>query len=378
MAYLQSYPISGALDGLSDVIKADPTQEKKYFQTLDLGDWDRKVSRIFKPVVNWPDPAQKWVGEPVAFLSVQVGYPNAEGVVQWDGHVFGAKDGPDAQWNTATAMKQLSDVTNAPAGWTPDKTFLKRQIHFSEPPSALENPFAAVQVETNLVDLDPGDTGTLSDLITAEIRVEAAGTLAVGPIFLGAMLDAPSQVVEVTLRAKGKRLDGKDREPVKFSWKMTDQDQARFWMVYTGQPDFVPSYQYQVRVVVKGSIFTKGMEWTGPWTDGAASGPMTLTVPTPDDDGVVKKALPEALSAGATVPADGPPPMHAGSPPPATSNGPPATKDGPPPQVRTVSEIAGWSFFDTPATGKRDMPSNGAGGAPVARDVVFTGFVPAG
>ena len=379
MAYLQSYPISGSLDGLSDVITADPSQEKKYFRTLDLGDWDRKVSRIVKPVVNWPDAARKWVGEPVAFLSVQVGYPNAEGAVQWDGHVFGANDGPDAQWTTATAMKEASDVTNPPAGWAPSKTFIKRQIHFSEAPSALDNPFAAVQVETNLVDLDPGETGTLSDLITNEIRVEETGTLAVGPIMLGAMLDAPNQVVEVTFRAKGKRLDGKERTPVKFGWKMLDQDEPRFWMVYTGQPDFVPVFQYQVHVIVKGSLLTKGMEWFGPWTDGAASGPSTISVPTPDDPGVVKKALPEALQGAAATHATPPVGQGTSTPPPAGHSGPtpPPKKSGPPSgsggngAKPKVSDIAGWTFYGTPgASASVDGKSAPSG------ELEFSSFMP--
>lgn len=387
MAYLQSYPISGTMDGLYEAIKADPAQEKKYFLNVDLGDWDRKVARIVKPVVNWPDPAQKWVGEPVAFLSAQIGYPNADGVVQWDGHVFGPTDGPAAQWNTAMALKHKEDVANPPDGWDASKTFVKRQIHFTEPPSALENPYARVQVEKDLVDLDPDDLGTLSDLITLEIRVEDTGTLAVGPIILGAMLDAPSQIVEVTLRGKGKRADGNDREPVKLSWMQSDQDQPRYWLLYTGQLDFAQTYEYQVHVVVRGSLLTKGMEWTGPWTDGAASGPLTVSVPTPDDPGVVKKDVPLAALAGDHPAAAAP---HATTPPPsgspATPHAPPPTGSRPatpppptggraprsaPPAVgakRTISDLAGWSYGNG-STGSRDLPP--------ADSVVFTGFEPA-
>jgi hypothetical protein len=73
-------------------------------------------------------------------------------------------------------------VSNPPQDWTPDKTFLKRQIHFSEPPSALENPFARIQVETEVVDLDPGENGRLVSDINLEVRADEAGTLSVGPI----------------------------------------------------------------------------------------------------------------------------------------------------------------------------------------------------
>lgn len=315
IAYLQSYQVNGTLDGIGDAIKADPAKEKVYFVEVDLGDWDRKVSRIVKPVVNWPDPAQNWIGEPVAFLSVQTGYPNAQGALEWDGHVFGAADGPGAQWNTAVAMKQQSDVTNPPAGWAPDKMFLKRQIHFTEPPSTLQNPFACVQIEKSIVDLDPGDMGTADNNITVEVRVEETGTLAVGPIQLGATLTDDTQYVEVTLQALGNRDDGQPRDPVKFSFKDGDQDQPRYFLLYTGQKDFVPKYQYWVRVVVKGTLFTHGQEWstTDPIVSGG-SGPLMITVPTPDDPNVTKKDVPLYAMASATAPST----AHGVVPPPKT------------------------------------------------------------
>lgn len=319
MAYLQPYQVNGTLDGIGDAIKADPTKEKVYFVEVDLGDWDRKVSRIVKPVVNWPDPAQKWIGEPVAFLSVQTGYPNAQGALEWDGHVFGSADGPGAQWNTAVAMKQTTDVTNPPAGWAPDKMFLKRQIHFTEPPSDLENPYARVQVEKNIVDLDPTDLGTADNNITVEVRVEEAGTLAVGPILLGATLTDDTQYVEVTVQALGNRDDGQPRDPVKFSFKAGDQDQPRYYLLYTGQKDFVPKYQYSVRVVVKGTLFTHGQEWsTNTPIVGGGSGPLMISVPTPDDPNVTKKDVPLSAMAAATASSTTSAKPHGVVPPPKT------------------------------------------------------------
>jgi hypothetical protein len=296
MAYLESYPVSGQLEGLYDALKADPAAEKKYFITIDIGDWDRKVVRAVKPVVNWPDPAQDWVGEPVAFLSAQIGYPNADGVLQWDGHIFQSSEPSDFVWQTETFMKAQADVKNPPPGWTPDKTFIKRQVHFTEPPSDTENPFVRVQVEKNVVDLDPGDVGRPTDDINLEVRVDNVGALAVGPMFLNVDLESAKQVVEVTFTAEGSREDGSARTPVKFSWQYDDQDKPRYWMLFTGQPDFVPRYTYQVRVIVKGSIFTKGQEWTGPVVQASASGPMMISVPTPEDQGVQTKALPEAAA----------------------------------------------------------------------------------
>jgi hypothetical protein len=346
MAYLQDYPISGQLEGLYAEIKADPSAEKKYFTTLYLSDWDRKVTRTVKPVVNWPNPSQQWAGEPVAFLSAQIGYPNTQGVVQWDGHIFQSTDPPDAVWSPATEMKNAADVSNAPAGWKPDMTFVKRQIHFTEPPNDTENPFVRIAVEKNVVDLDAGDLGTVTNDINLEVRADNAGVLSVGPMFLGVDLEDAKQIVEVTFQAQGNRDDGQPRPPVKFSWQFADQTTPRYWMIFTGQSAFIPKYQYQVHVIVKGSIFTKGMEWTGPWVDAGANGPLMISVPTPDDAGVTKRDyVPGIVGASG----DGPPAMVGTD----GGTGAPAYDGGPPAEAAPAAgrDVGGWTA--TPAAAGR-------------------------
>ena len=355
-AYLQPYPISGQMEGLYDEIKADADAEKKYFRTLYLGDWDRKVTRIVKPVVNWPDREKQWVGEPVAFLSAQIGYPNTEGVVQWDSTTFQASDPADKTWTTATEMKAAKDVKNAPAGWTPEKTFLKRKIHFTEPPNETEYPFARVQIEKNEVDLDPADLGTLTDDNNIEVRVDNVGALNVGPISLNVALQDSTQVIEVTFRCPGQTWDGHDRAPVKFQWNHDDQDQPRYWFIFTGQPDFVPKYEYQVRVIVKGSIFSKGMEWVGPWEQAGANGSMIVTVPQADDPGVTKRSLNRALNVR-TAP---PPAMRSGHASTSSTGAPPAMPS------RDVPVSTGWA---------RRSAAPAARNGEDAGEVVFSGFV---
>ena len=376
IAYLQPFQVTGTLDGIGDAIRADATKEKVYFTNVDLTDWDRKVTRIVKPVVNWADPAQQWVGEPVAFLSAQVGYPNAQGALQWDGHVFNPADGPGAQWNTAVAMKQQTDVTNAPAGWAPDKMFVKRQIHFTEPPSPLQNPMVRIQVEKNIVDLDVQDLGTPENDITLEIRVEEAGTLSVGPILLGAQLTDNTQYVEVTLQAEGNTDAGQPRDPVKFAFEFGDQTAPRYWMVYTGQKTFAPKFKYQVHVVVKGTLFSHGQEWFGPWVESGGSGPLMVSVPTPADPGVTTKDLPlsafVAPSPGGVptrppVTTGGPtPPPHTGRPTPAPGG---AGTGTPPPATGKKVSVGGWSA--TPPGSSKEMPGE------AADTVDFTSFEPA-
>jgi hypothetical protein len=352
IAYIQDYPISSPLRGFYDEIKADPQAEKKYFTTLYLDDWNRKVTFTFKPIVNWPEPGKQWAGQPVAFLSAQMGYPNTEGVIQWESEIFSATDPIDKFFAPAAAQKKAVDVNNPPAGWASDKAFVKRQIHFAEPPTEAEFPFSRLYVEKNIVDLDPGENGTLTNTLNQEIRVDSAGVLSVGPITLNVDLETPKQIVEVSFQALGKTDEGYDRPITKFTWNYDDQTEPRYLAIYTGQPGFVPKYQYQVRVLVKGSIFTKGMEWIGSWQEAGGNGPLMVSVPTPDDPGVTKRSM-IPLTRPAAAQGTGKPPVASGNgggkPPATVGNGmgrppvppPPALGQGaPPPATRTVRSIA--------------------------------------
>ena len=330
--------ISGALEGLADEIQAHPEAEKKYFTKFFLDDWDRKVTKIFKPVVNYPDPARKWIGEPVAFLSAQVGYPNTSGELQWQGHVFQPTDPVDANWTPAMAQKSLSDVSNPPQGWAPDKTYIKRQVHFAEPPSEMEYPFIRCFVEKNVVDLDPGELGTLTNDITLEVRADSVGKLDVGPIGLSVELENSKQVVEVSFQALGKTDAGSDRPITKFNWLYPDQGESRYWTIFTGQLSFVSKFRYQVRVIVKGTLFSKGMEWLGPWEETGGNGPITITVPTADDPNVTRRSLIPTKKPAATNGNAAPAGNGKGTPPPATAGKGAGT---PPPATRVTRSVEG-------------------------------------
>jgi hypothetical protein len=296
-----STTISSSLEGFYNEIKADPDAEKKYFTTLFLEDWDRKITHNIKPVVNWPDPGRKWVGEPVAFLACQIGYPAATGDIQWTPHVFQSTDtNAMTTWQPAFAKKGASDVSNAPGGWTPDISYIKRSIHFTEPPSETDNPLVRCFVEKNVVELDPGPNGTATNDQNIEVRADSAGKLDVGPIGLGALLDGPAQTVEVEFQAHGKTDEGRDRPVTRFMFSAKDQDLERYWTIFTGQPAFVPSYQYRVHVVIKGSLFTHGLEWWGDWVQTSGNGPVMLTVPTSDEAAQVRKLAPASKPGAAT------------------------------------------------------------------------------
>jgi len=314
--YNLSTTISSSLEGFYNTIKADPEAERKYFIKLNLEDWNRKIIHNFKPIVNWPDPGRKWVGEPVAFLSCQVGYPSTAGDIQWTPHVFQSTDTTaQTTWQPAFAKKDLADVNNPPSGWEPDISYIKRTVHFTEPPSETDNPFVRCFVEKDVIELDPGDNGTATKDLNIEVRADATGKLDVGPIGLGALLEGPAQTVEVEMQAHGTDDNGNQRPVVRFSFNATDQEQARYWTIFTGQKDFRPSYRYRVHVVVKGSLFTKGLEWWGDWQETSGNGPIMIVVPTADEAATVRRTVPSqrpvpvieaASSNGSKAPAGSP------------------------------------------------------------------------
>ena len=325
-AYLQDHTISSSLEGMYDEIKRDPTAEKKYFLTVPLEDWPRKLARVFKPVVNWAQ-------QPVAFVDAQVGYPDAQGVIQWQGHALQKSDGEDSTWRAAVSQKAKADVANPPQGWEPDKTFIKRRVHMKEPDDIFANPFVINQMDQNEIDLDPGPTGTPMNDNIYEIRAESAGRLAVGPIGLNLTLSDASQVVEVTFDPTDPQGQSLGREQVKFRWTFADQDQPRFWSIYTGDPAFRPFFRYKVAVTVKGTLFQKGQAWEGPWEQASGNGPITINVPLPDSPGVVTKEAPPLMMVNAKGQV-----TRAGAPAPTKAE----------PEIPTRG-IANWGYTPAPS-----------------------------
>ena len=360
--FMQSV-VSGALEGFYNEIKKDPKSKDKYFTTLYLDDWDRKVSRVFKAVCNWSSPTKSWVGEPVAFMSAQVGYPAVDGSLEWNGNIFQPTDSPGSHWEIAMARKNLEDVTGPPAGWTPDKTFIKRQLHMLEPASDADSPYAHIQVEKDPIDLDGADpNGLLLDDLNLAVRANIAGVLSVGPIRLNKHLTDSNQMVEVTFQALGQDDNGYDRAPSTFLWTQADQTTDRWFMVYTGQQKFFPRYQYQVHAFVQGGLLTdSGLEWMGPWVQVVGNGPCIVKVPPPNAKGVTSKSFipgavttgqPAATPAGSGVAVSPPPSTLAGGAAPVAAGvgAPPASKrsvvgaplDGGAPGPNLEPAVAGW------------------------------------
>ncbi|MEO8013313.1 MAG: hypothetical protein ABI642_04140 [Polaromonas sp.] len=346
--YNQPHTISSSLEGFYNEIKNDPKAEGKYFQRLVLGELGRKLFRIVKPVVNWPDKARNWAGEPVAFVSAQVGYPDSGGSIGWKPATFQKSDSPDTTFRPVWIQWRKGEVSNPPAAWEPDATYMKRKIHLLEPPTESEFPFFHIDVEQNVIDLDPGANGTLSNDNIMEARADSAGTLDVGPIALSVELQSTAEIVEVELRGKGQRADGKNRadKVTRFRFLSSDQLEPRFWRIYTGQADFKTDYQYRVNVTVRGTLTSKGQAWTGPWENAIGNGAIMINVPMADDPGVTKRSLTqrEMFSDVVVRAADGLDGAGSGagtSTPPAPPDvGTPASVGGQPPAPPQVTAVA--------------------------------------
>ncbi|MEK5373492.1 hypothetical protein [Paenibacillus sp. FSL P2-0173] len=273
--YNKEFPISSSLEGLRTIIQTNPDEEKKYFirNYLDLV---KLVPIIVKPVINWPQPENHFAGEPVAFASVQIGYPMEEGSIHWEPQVF--EKGGSTSWEPQIVRKRKTDVLNPPQNWEPDKIFIKRKLHLVESPSADE--FQMIFVEKNDVDLDPGDQGTLTNEQTFDVRADHVGMLEVGPIVLGVEIPGPTWMIEVEFQALGNTHDGNERPVTKMMWKYESKDQTGYWKIYTGQLDYKPEFKYRVRVIEKGVLGeASGSEWQGEWERCVGNGPLVIKVP---------------------------------------------------------------------------------------------------
>lgn len=350
--YLQDHTISSSMQGFFDEMKNDPDAEHKYFNRLVLGDLGRKVYRMVKPVARWPQPGSEFKGDPIAFMSAQIGYPDAEGAIVWQPSVFQSTDSNEESTDQAKFVRRkASEVESPPSGWTPDKTFVKRRVHFKESMGATDDAYVKVFVEKNSIDLDEDANGSLSNDTVVEVRADAVGKLELEISGIDAILQDSSQIVEVEVAPQGRTHEGIERQRVSFIYKHEDQDLARILEIFTGQMDYVPAYQYRVHVTVKGTLFNRGMSWSGPWVQGNTNGSIMVHVPLADEPGVTnlvryeprdvdmsfaRRAKGIAIAMGAA-----PVPVQVPAPP---SAGP---SDGSPPGVRSVRR-----GHDSAASGK--------------------------
>ncbi len=170
-------------------------------------------------------------------------------------------------------------------------------------PPILDDTFSATN-EATLTISGFSESGKTVSLFRNGVKIKTADIKSDRSfIFLNVELENNRQIVEVSFRA----IDAENREigtikTIKFGFNNENQAIPRFWSVYSSDTTIVARYQYQVRVIVKGGILTKGMEWFGPWVRSVGNGPLMISVPTPEDEGVTYfqinalKFSPEPLS----------------------------------------------------------------------------------
>ncbi|MCP2257392.1 hypothetical protein LX15_001077 [Streptoalloteichus tenebrarius] len=276
-AYSQDHTISTTLEGMLQDMGTDGAGEKKYFPVVYLDDWPQKLARQCVPIAAWTMGA-------VEFLSVQIGYPDEKGALMWEGHQFLAPKPNEklTNWTYRVYQKRKEDVENPPPQWEPDRTFVKRQVHFAEP-----DPYDAyrrVQLEQPTLDLDPGQHGSPIDLETVEVRAETRKILAVGPIFLDREL-SEQETLEAVFELADR--DGKplpDKPQSRFLWRFKDQGKDRFWLVC---PTDNPYFRYKVKITERKT------SWEGPWIGTSGSGAFFVVVPEKKERGTPDDSTPE-------------------------------------------------------------------------------------
>ncbi|MGA5129625.1 hypothetical protein ACPCTO_07455 [Streptomyces olivoreticuli] len=248
-SHFQKHVISSSLDGmLQEMATGGAEAEKKYFPIVYLDDWPKKLARVCIPIAAWSTGVYN-------SLSVQIGYPNVKGELLWDSHVF-TRPAPNEtleHWVYRTVQKSKDDVVNPPVGWEPDRSFVKRVIHFEEPDP--NNQFVITQLDSGQSELriDPGENGTpLNQDI--EVRAESNKLMSITVRFMGRLTD--DQFAELTVEPVDKADQPVGRDPVTFLCEPANIRTVRRWVVCPA-PATGKRYRYKIKV----TDVEEGSEW---------------------------------------------------------------------------------------------------------------------
>jgi hypothetical protein len=277
--YNRTDVISSTLEGLRRELVNNPEASAKYFHRVVLGDLSRKVRRVVRPTFAPGDAAHR--------MAVEVGYPTRDGSLHWKAGEFTRDGGGDQRWEPEWIQWRPGEVSNPPSGWQAEATYLRKRIFFDQDSEVGADPHTRIIIERDEMVIQPAEA-------TGEVAIDvrsADGTLDI-LMQLGDYLETPRQRVEVEVKPSGRTADGAEREVVRFQFNAHDQDKPRRLKVYTGQPDYVPAYEYRVTGIEMGSLGAGGgRRWTGPWEPGLGNGPITFYVPSPDGPGVVVRRV---------------------------------------------------------------------------------------
>ncbi|MCP2257393.1 hypothetical protein LX15_001078 [Streptoalloteichus tenebrarius] len=266
--YSSHFTLSTSFESAFAEMRKDPDFERKYVVTTYLSDWSHCLRRVFRPVIAWDNPA-------VEYVAVQCGYPNENGVLDWQGRTFPRSGSGDKAgvWVYEVRQKHPGEVDNPPAGWESDRTFVRRSIHLVDSTTVTDR-FCVVHNEVNHIEVDPEPHGTLFDTIAIDVSTMMARHLDVVPIYLDRTLDE-SETVDLTMEVTDPSGTPLKKPTATFRWTASDQDTPRRWILFPAERDFVPCFRYRA------TLRTRGATRVGPWIHTRGNGALPVLVPDP-------------------------------------------------------------------------------------------------
>lgn len=271
--------VSSDMKGFFQEIKKDPDAVHEYFDFVNLGDAFKKIHVIATSRANWPDGQGN--GDPLDKLTISVGYPDKNGVVQYknSGRYYD------------NLSKKLSDDFK-PAIWTKDDKDAVFVFDFAvdeNVAAAQRNQIAIKRMVTYKMDervkinadneiVIPDETTTDTQI---EVKADVVGHLNVGPIYLAADLNK-HMLVEVTFKK-----DGFDPTTIMFTLdNITDKQKFELWTNETG----IMPWSYKVKVTYKSFGPLEAIVYEGDEVDmeGSYSRGITINLPKPPDDIITK------------------------------------------------------------------------------------------
>ncbi|MET8702007.1 hypothetical protein ABZW10_24500 [Kitasatospora sp. NPDC004723] len=277
-SHLQTHVVSSSLDGMLQEMAAGGAEaEKKYFPLIYLDDYPHKLVRNCIPIVKWQTGIFN-------SLSVQLGYPEKNGQLLWEGHVFtrpAAGDKPEV-YTYRQAQKRETDVNNPPVGWHPDVTFVKRTVHFDEPDP--NDDYVVAHLETGLgtLDIDPGPNGTPVNDELVEVRAESARLASTEIAFKTTKkLFNEDWYLELVLEPVDDKGNPTGGPSATFIGQQADINRKRHWIVYPVAPGGKFGYRYKVTV----TDLAEDSEWTSPYLV-SNTDKLSVRIPRKNDPGV--------------------------------------------------------------------------------------------
>lgn len=269
--YMVTTAVSGDMKGFFQEIKADPNAKKEYFDFVNLGEAFRKIHVIATSRANWPDDQGN--GDPIDKLSIEVGYPDQDGVIQYK----------DSGRYYDTLGKKLSDDFK-PSIWNKDDKDTVFVFDFAideNVPVDKRNKISVKRTVTYKMDdrvkVNKDNEIVIPDETTSntqiEVKADILGHLKVGPVYLAADLNK-HMLVEVTFNKDG-------FDPVTLMFTADNVTAKQYFQVWTGESTGAIAWTYKVKVTYKSFGPMAAISYEGDDVEMQGSYPNGITINLP-------------------------------------------------------------------------------------------------